>query len=57
MAETNNVDVAAIMNMVAALSPEGSGVRKDVPAESGVSAELERAKAEYAAATSSAVRP
>ena len=44
MAETNNVDVAAIMNMVAALSPEGSGVRKDVPAESGVSAELERAK-------------
>lgn len=30
MADSNNVDVAAIMNMVAALSPEGSGVRKDV---------------------------
>ena len=32
MADSSNVDVAAIMNMVAALSPEGSGVRKDVVA-------------------------
>ncbi len=30
MAETNNVDIASIMNMVATLSPEGSGARKDV---------------------------
>ena len=36
MADSNNVDVAAIMNMVAALSPEGSGVRKDVGAPAQV---------------------
>lgn len=36
MADSNNVDVAAIMNMVAALSPEGSGVRKDVVATAQV---------------------
>lgn len=30
MAETNNVDITSIMNMVATLSPEGSGARKDV---------------------------
>lgn len=42
MAVPNSVDVAAIMNMVAALSPEGSGVRKEMlatpavqPTESG----------------------
>ncbi|MDO4437415.1 MAG: Tex family protein [Coriobacteriaceae bacterium] len=39
MAETNKVDIAAIMNMVATLSPEGSGVRKDVLAEPGASAD------------------
>ncbi len=33
MAETDKVDIAAIMNMVATLSPEGSGVRKDVLVE------------------------
>lgn len=35
MADSYDVDVAAIMNMVAALSPEGSGVRKDVLASAG----------------------
>jgi uncharacterized protein len=38
MAETNNVDIASIMNMVATLSPEGSGARKDVIIEPAVPA-------------------
>ncbi|EEA91277.1 Tex family protein [Collinsella stercoris] len=48
MADSNNVDVAAIMNMVAALSPEGSGVRKDVVA----TAQVDSGRAEPVSMTS-----
>ena len=52
MAETDKVDIAAIMNMVATLSPEGSGVRKDVLVEAPTPSEVEVAAARAGASDS-----
>ncbi len=52
MAETDKVDIAAIMNMVATLSPEGSGVRKDVLVETPTPSEVEGAAARAGASDS-----